>query len=130
MNAALKGKKGSDSIVSLNRYAILSESLSTDHVTPLTSANLYIFPRTPDRSRLVPWANEHAEMHWSFCKTDQCYWYHEGDMFNKKEYEDQTKRPQEPAEKGVLPRPSGNTISAKEGKTLKLEPENSKQGKT
>ena len=51
-------------------------------------------------------------------------------MFDEKEYEDQTKRPQEPAEKGVPPRPSGNTISAKEGKTLKPEPENSKQGRT
>ena len=51
-------------------------------------------------------------------------------MFDEKEYEDQTKRPQEPAEKGVPPRPGGNTISAKEGKTLKPEPENSKQGRT
>ena len=52
-------------------------------------------------------------------------------MFDKKEYEDQTKRPQEPAEKGVVPPgPGGKTISAKEGKTLKPEPENLKQGRT
>ena len=130
MNAALKSKKGSDSIVSLNRYAILSESSSTDHVTPPTSANLYVFPRKPDMSRLAPWASKHAGMYWSFCKRDQCYWHHEGDMFVEKEYEDQTERPQEPTEKGVLPRPGGNTISAKKGKTLKPEPENSKQGRT
>ena len=43
MNAALKSKKGSDSIVSPNRYAILSELSSTDHVTPPTSANIYIY---------------------------------------------------------------------------------------
>ena len=130
MNAALKSKKRSDSIVSPNQYAILSESSSTDHVTPPISANIYTFPRRPDSSKLAPWAKEHAKMHWSFCKREQCYWHHEGDMFNEKEYEDQTKRPQEPAEKGVLPRPGGNTISAKEGKTLKPEPENSKQGRT
>ena len=130
MNVALKSKKGSDSIVLLNRYAILSELLSIDHVTPPTSANLYIFPRKPDTSRLAPWAREHTGMHWSFCKRDQCYWHHEGDMFNEKEYEDQTKRPQEPAEKGVPPRAGGNTIPAKEGNTLKPEPENSKQGRT
>ena len=51
-------------------------------------------------------------------------------MFNEKEFEDQTKRSQEPAEKEVQPRPGGNTISAKEGKTLKPEPENLKQGRT
>ena len=130
MNVAVKSKKGSDSIVLPNRYAILSESLSTDHVTPPTSANLYVFPQKPDMSRLAPWASKHAGMHWSFCKRDQCYWHHEGDMFDEKEYEDQTERPQELAEKRVvLPRPGGNTIPAKEKKTLKPEPENSKQGR-
>ena len=88
MNAALESKKGSDSIVSPNRYAILSESSSTDHVTPPTSANIYMFPRKPDSSKLAPWAKEHAGMHWSFCKRDQCYWHHDGDMFDEKEYED------------------------------------------
>ena len=63
MNVALKSKKGSDSIVSPNRYAILSESSSTDHVTPPISANIYTFPRKPDSSKLAPWAKEHAEMH-------------------------------------------------------------------
>ena len=130
MNAVLKSKKVSDFIVSPNRYAILSGSSSTDHVTPPISANIYRFPRKPDSSKLAPWAKEHAQMHWSFCRRDQCYWHHEGDMFDKKEYEDQTKRPQEPAEKGVLPKPGRNTISAKEGKTLKPEPKNSKQGRT
>ena len=48
-------------------------------------------------------------------------------MFNEKEYEDQTKRLQDPAEKGVPPIPGGNPISAKKGKTLKPEPKNSKQ---
>ena len=52
-------------------------------------------------------------------------------MFDEKEYENQTERLQEPAERGAVPpRPGGNTISAKEGKTLKPEPENSKQGRT
>jgi hypothetical protein len=51
-------------------------------------------------------------------------------MFDKKEYEDQTKRLQEPAEKGVLPRLGENTLSAKEGKTLKPEPKNLKQERT
>ena len=68
MNVALKSKKGSDSIVSPDQYAILSKPLSTDHVTPPTSANLYVFPRKPDMSRLVPWASKHARTHWSFCK--------------------------------------------------------------
>ena len=88
MNAALKSKKGCDSILSPNQYAILSELLSTDHVTPPTSANLYVFPRKPDLNRLAPWAKEHAGMHWNFCKRDSCYWHDEGDMFNEKEYED------------------------------------------
>ena len=130
MNVALKSKKGSDSIISPNRYAILSESSSTDHVTPPTSANIHTFPRKPNYDKLAPWAKEHAGLHWCFCKREQCYWHHEGGMFNEKEYEDQTERPQEPAEKGVLPRPGGDTISAKKGKTLKPEPENSKQGRT
>ena len=130
MNAVLESKKGSDSIVSPNQHAILSELSSTNHVTPPTSANEYTFPRKPDASKLAPWAREHTKMHWSCCKREQCYWYHAGDMFNKKEYEDQTKRPQELAEKGVPPRPGGSTISAKKGKTLKPEPENSKQGRT
>ena len=52
-------------------------------------------------------------------------------MFNEKEYEDQTKRPQELANKGaILLKPGGNTISAKKEKTLKPEPENSKQRRT
>jgi hypothetical protein len=128
---ALKSKKGSNSIVSPNQYAILSESLSTDHVTPPTSANLYLFPRKPDMSRLAPWASKHAGMHWSFCKREHCYWHHEGDMFDKKKYEDQTERPQELVEKGAVPpRPGWNTLSAKEGKILKPEPENLKHGRT
>ena len=51
-------------------------------------------------------------------------------MFDEKEDQDQTERLQEPAEKGVPLKPGGNTIFAKEGKTLKPEPENSKQGRT
>ena len=52
-------------------------------------------------------------------------------MFDKKEYENQTERPQELADKGTIPpRPGGNTPSAKEGKTLKPKLENLKQGRT
>jgi hypothetical protein len=100
MIVASLSKNQIDLVTSPNRYSSLSsesslsDSSESDHVLPtIDSSNKKYFPKKPVYAKLAPWAKEHAKLHQCFCTRERCYWHHYGDMFDKKEYQDQEENP-------------------------------------